>query len=119
MQDLAWLLFHYAGLEPTKPNSLMDFTLQDITVNMLFSHDLLPQIFCSVLFFIIGKIVFKSNKIGLAGALLVLGHFVLDFFSGMAHHFFGEESHLIGLGLYKTNVYLAIAIEAVFSAAVL
>jgi len=45
---------------------------------------------------------------------LVLGHFVLDFFSGHPHHVFGAETQAVGLGNYATNVYQAIGIEVVF-----
>jgi hypothetical protein len=65
--------------------------------------------------FLIGKVLFKSNKIGLVSTVLVIIHFILDFFSGHMHHIFGAETMEAGLGLYASNPYLAIAIEAVFS----
>lgn len=49
----------------------------------------------------------------------MLGHFVLDFFSGHPHHIFGVDTHGVGLGLYASNVVLAIGIEAVTCAAIL
>ena len=119
LQDLIWFTLHYAGLEPTAPNDALDASLTTLTVDMLYSHDLLPQIFWLALIFIIGKVLFKSTTIGLVGSALVAGHFVLDIFSGHAHHIFGAESADIALGLYATNVYLAIAIEVVFSIGVL
>ena len=114
LQDLMWFVFHYLGLEVTGPSDVFNTTLSNMTVDMLYSHDLLPQIIWLVLIFLIGKFLFKSTKIGLIGAALVLGHFILDFFSGHAHHIFGAETPDVALGLYATNVYLAIAIEAVF-----
>lgn len=119
LQDLMWFTFHYLGLEPTGPTDVLDTTLNNISVDMLFSHDLLPQVFWVMAIFLIGKVLFKSNKIGLAGAALVVGHFILDIFSGHPHHIFGEETQDIALGLYASNAYLAIAIEAVFIVAVL
>ena len=77
------------------------------------------QIFWILVVFLIGKLIFKSSKIGFIGVILILGHFILDFFSGHTHHIFGEESHVVGLGLYATNVYLAIGIEAIFSSLML
>ena len=115
LQDLLWFAFHYLGLETTEPNDAFDATLKDMTVNMLFSHDLLPQFIWVGVTFLVGRFLFRDNKIALAGAALVIGHFILDFFSGHPHHVFGEESAHAGLGLYKTNVYLAIAIEAMFT----
>jgi len=115
-QDLVWLSLHYLGVETTKPINVEDVTLQGLDVNMLFSHDLLPQLFWVLVIFIVGYLLFKNIKIAIAGGLLVLGHFVLDLLSGYPHHVFDEETHSIGLGLYHSNVYLAIAIEAVVSA---
>jgi len=114
LQDLLWFALHYVGLEPTGPTDVLDTTLNKLSVDMLFSHDLLPQVFWVLVIFLIGKVQFKSNKIGLVGAALVAGHFILDLFSGHPHHIFGEETHNIAFGLYASNVFLAIAIEAVF-----
>ncbi len=114
LQDFLWFIFHYFGLEKTGPEDVLNATLSNMSVNMLFSHDLVPQAFWLILIFIIGKMLSKSTKVALLGTLLVVGHFVLDFFSGHPHHFFGEHSQTIGLGLYATNVFLAIGIEAIF-----
>ncbi len=114
LQDLLWFVFHYFGLEKTEPADVFNATLSNMSVNMLFSHDLVPQVFWLIFIFIIGKILSKSTKVALLGTFLVIGHFILDFFSGHPHHFFGEESQMIGLGLYATNVFLAIGIESVF-----
>ncbi len=114
LQDLLWFTLHYLGLERTEPSDVFDTTLSNMTVDMLYSHDLLPQIFWLIVIFILGKVLFKSTQIGLVGSALVAGHFVLDFFSGHPHHFFGADTADVALGLYASNVYLAIAIEAVF-----
>jgi hypothetical protein len=119
LQDLLWFVFHYLGLEPTGPEDVLNTSLSNMSVDMLYSHDLLPQVFWWILIFIIGRLIFKSTKIGLVGSVLVIIHFILDFFSGHAHHVFGAETQDVALGLYATNVYLAIAIEAVFIVAVL
>lgn len=114
LQDLLWFTLHYLGLEPTGPTDVLDTTLNNLSVDMLFSHDLLPQVFWVMVIFLIGKVQFRSNKIGLVGAALVVGHFILDLFSGHPHHIFGEETQDIAFGLYASNAFLAIAIEAVF-----
>jgi len=119
LQDLLWFTLHYLGLERTGPNDVFDTTLSNMTVDMLYSHDLVPQIFWLIIIFILGKVLFKSTKIGLVGSALVVGHFVLDFFSGHPHHIFGADTADVALGLYASNVYLAIAIEAVFCVAIL
>lgn len=119
LQDLLWLSFHYLGLEPTVPVDLLDVTLMNITVDMVYSHDLLPQLVWMALTFLVGRLLFKQNSIAIAGALLVLGHYLLDLLSGYPHHVFGADTHEVGLGLYYSNVYLAIAIEAIFTGLVL
>ena len=81
---------------------------------MLYSHDVIPVLFWLVVVFLVGKFAFKETKVGLIAAALVLGHFILDFFSGHPHHIFGLDTASAGLGLYATNVYLAIGIEALF-----
>jgi hypothetical protein len=115
LQDLLWLSFHYLGLEPTVPADVLNVTLMSITVDMVYSHDLLPQLVWMALTFIVGRLLFKQNSIAIAGALLVLGHYLLDLISGYPHHVFGGDTHEVGLGLYYSNVYLAIFIEAVFT----
>lgn len=119
LQDILWAVLHYAGLEVTTPTDVFDTTLQTMTVNMLYSHDLLPQIFWMGLAFVLGWLLFKSSVVGLVGAVLVFGHFVLDLISGHPHYVFGTDSVNISLGLYATNAYLAIGIEAVFTAIVM
>ena len=119
LQDLLWFTFHYLGLEPTGPSDVFNATLSNMTVDMLYSHDLIPQLIWIFIIFLIGKVFFKSTKIGLAGAALVIGHFILDFFSGHPHHIFGDTTQQVGLGLYASNVFLAIGIEAIFSIAIL
>lgn len=116
LQDLLWLSFHYLGLEPTVPADLFNVTLKGIAVDMVYSHDLLPQLAWMALTFLVGRVLFKQNGIAIAGALLVLGHYLLDLVSGYPHHVFGADTHEVGLGLYYSNVYLAILIEVVFIA---
>ena len=119
LQDLLWFVLHYLGLEQTGPEDVFNTTLSNMTVDMLYSHDLIPLIAWLVIIFLIGYFLFKSSKVGLIGSALVLGHFLLDFFSGHPHHVFGEQTQDIGLGLYASNIYLAIGIEAVTCIAVL
>ena len=119
LQDLLWFTFHYLGLEQTGPSDVFNASLNSFAVDMLYSHDLLPQILWVIIIFLIGKFLFKNTKIGLTGAALVVVHFVLDLFSGHPHHVFGAETQEIGLGLYASNPFLAIAIEAVFIIATL
>ena len=114
-QDFLWFLFHYLGIEPTNPSDAFDATLSNMVVDMVYSHDLLPLLIWLIVAFTLGKIFFKSTQIGLVSMALVSMHFVLDFFSGHMHHVFGAETMELGFGLYASNPYLAIIIEALFS----
>ena len=118
-QDVLWFLLHYLGLEPTTPTDVFDATISNMAVTMVYSHHVVPQLIWAIVVFILGKLLFKSTTIGLVALTLFIGHFVLDFFSGHAHYVFGEDTHQVGLGLYATNAYLAILIEAIFIAATL
>lgn len=113
-QDLLWFIFHYLGLEPTQPADVFDATISNMSVAMTYSHDLLPLVIWAIVIFLIGKVLFKSTTIGLVALALFASHAVLDFFSGHGHNVFGTDTQEIGLGLYATNAYLAILIEAVF-----
>jgi hypothetical protein len=115
LQDLLWFLFHYLGLETTKPSDAFNATLSNMAVNMLYSHDLVPLLFWLAIVFLIGKLIFKSTQIGIVSMVLISIHFVLDFFSGHMHHVFGADTAEAGLGLYAGSPYLAILIEAIFS----
>ena len=108
-------MFHYLGLEPTNPSDAFDASLINMSVDMVYSHDLLPLFVWLIIGFTLGKLLFKSTQIGLVSMVLVLIHFVLDFFSGHIHHVFGAETMELGFGLYASNPYLAVAIEALFS----
>ncbi|NRS88396.1 magnesium-transporting ATPase (P-type) [Flavobacterium sp. 7E] len=119
LQDLLWFTFHYLGLETTTPSDAFDATLSNMAVDMLYSHDLVPLLFWLAIVFIIGKLVFKSTQIGIVSMFLIGIHFVLDFFSGHMHHLFGAGTTEAGLGLYAASPYIAILIEALFSAVAL
>jgi hypothetical protein len=108
-------VFHYLGLEPTNPSDAFDASLINMSVDMVYSHDLLPLLVWLIIGFTLGKLLFKSTQIGLVSMVLVLIHFVLDFFSGHIHHVFGAETMELVFGLYASNPYLAVAIEALFS----
>ena len=119
LQDLLWFTFHYLGLETTTPSDAFDATLSNMAVDMLYSHDLVPLLFWLAIVFIIGKLIFKSTQIGIVSMFLIGIHFVLDFFSGHMHHVFGAGTTEAGLGLYAASPYIAILIEAIFSAVAL
>ncbi len=115
LQDFLWFVFHYLGLEPTNPSDAFDASLSNMVVDMVYSHDFLPLFIWLFIAFALGKLLFKSTQIGLVSMALVSIHFILDFFSGHMHHVFGADTMELGFGLYASNPYLAIVVEALFS----
>lgn len=115
LPDLLWLSFHYLGLEPTQPGDLFDVTLQTLSVDMVFSHDLVPIMGWAVLFGVLGAVVFKDRRVGLASVVLIGLHALTDYLGGYPHHVLGPETATVGTGLYLTAPFVAIALEAVYS----
>lgn len=116
LPDLLWHVFALVGLEPTGPVNVLDMTLQNLDVDMMFSHDLLPTLGWMALLYGFGTLAFKSHKIGLIAALLLLGHNLADYAAGYPHHVFGPETPAVGFAAYKSVPLLAVAYEAVFTA---
>ncbi len=114
LPDLLWLLFHTLGLEPTAPTDLLNVTLQSLSVDMMFSHDLLPVVGWGVLFGILGTFLFRDRRVGLATVALIGLHAVFDYLGGYPHHIFGPDTPVIGTGMYLTLPFVGIALEAVY-----
>ncbi|MDG1430660.1 MAG: hypothetical protein P8Q23_03755, partial [Paracoccaceae bacterium] len=55
-QDICWFIFHYLGLEPTGPIDVFDATVANMTVSMMYSHHLLPQVIWAAVVFLLGRI---------------------------------------------------------------
>ena len=53
LQDLLWFSFHYVGLEKTSPQDALDTTIPNMYADMLYSHDLIPQVIWLALVFFI------------------------------------------------------------------
>jgi hypothetical protein len=119
LPDLLWLVFHYLGLEPTEPDNPMLVSLDTFAVDMTYSHDLLPMLLWIAVAGVAGRLLFGDWRVGGTGALLVFVHEAVDLLAGFPHHVFGPESLAVGTGLYHSSPYLAVAIEALFSAAML
>jgi hypothetical protein len=115
LPDLLWLLFHTLGLEPTQPTDLFDVTLQNLSVDMMFSHDLIPILGWGVLFGILGAVLFRDRRVGLVTVALVGLHALTDYYlGGYPHHVLGPDTPVVGIGLYLTLPFVGIAMEAVY-----
>lgn len=119
LPDLLWLVFHYLGLEPTQPDNLMAVSLDTMQVDMTYSHDLLPMVGWIALTVLAGRAMFGAWRPGWLGGALVVVHALTDYVGGYPHNVFGPETHEIGTGMYRTAPYLAVALEAGFTLAVM
>ncbi len=119
LPDALWHIFHFLGLEPTLPENPMLASLDNMQAEMTYSHDLLPSLIWIALAVLAGRGFFGSWRPGwMAGALVVV-HMLCDAISGHTHYVFGPDSAAIGLGLYATAPYAALAIEGVFTLGVM
>ena len=106
-------------VEPTSPSNPMLISLDNMQAEMTYSHDLLPTVAWVVVAILAGRGLFGGWRPGITAGVLVLVHLVCDAISGHEHHLFGPESPSIGLGLYASAPYVALGIEAVFTAGVM
>ena len=118
LPDLLWHLFHFTGLEVTSPANPMQASLDTMRVQMTYSHDLLPTVGWVLIAALLGRGLYGAWRPGVAAGALVVVHAICDALSGHPHHIFGPDSAEIGLGLYQSAPYLALLIEAIFTAAV-
>lgn len=119
LPDLLWLPFHYLGLEVTHPHNIMATSLDNLQVDMTYSHDLLPLLGWIALVIGVGRALFGSWRPGLIGGLLLVVHAATDYLGGFPHNLFGPETASVGTGLYHSSPYLAVVLEGVFIVAML
>lgn len=115
LPDLLWLVFHFLGLEHTEPTNLLDVSLSKLTVQMIYSHDVLPTIAWAGICYLLGLLIFKNQRVALLSATLIFLHALTDYIAGYPHNIFGVDSMEIGSGLYYSHPYLAVLFEFVFS----
>ena len=119
LPDLLWVSFHFIGIEETHPSSILKVSLDNLIVQMIYSHDLLPMFVWVVVAYLIGFLLFKHKGVGLAGSILVAVHAFVDYIGGYPHNIFGTNTHSVGTGLYYTYPYLAVMLEALFTLVIL
>ena len=116
LPDLLWLVFHYLGLEPTRPADVLDVSLDRLDVDMVYSHDLIPILGWVVVVAAVGMLLFQDRRVAAAGAVLLIVHALTDYLAGYPHAVMGPDTPSVGTGLYHSATYTAIAFEGVYSA---
>ena len=113
--EFLWLALALAGVEPTKPASLLDATFPNIDVHMTYSHNLVPGVIQGVIVFALVYAIWRDRPLALwCGALTVI-HVLCDLLVGFKHELLGPDSPQVSLDTYGHVPVLAIGIELVFA----
>jgi membrane-bound metal-dependent hydrolase YbcI (DUF457 family) len=113
--EFLWLALALAGVEPTRPASLLDATFPNIDVHMTYSHNLIPALLQGV---IVGGVVFaiwRDRPLALWCGGLTIVHVLCDLLVGFKHELLGPNSPQVSLDTYGHAPVLAIGIELVFA----
>ncbi|MFA8344044.1 MAG: hypothetical protein ACEPO8_13810 [Rhodothermaceae bacterium] len=101
----------------------VDLIIQNLTIfdlkslQMTYSHDIIPTLIMSILAGIITYLIYKKKDLALWCFGLVIFHEVCDLFSGFSHNLFGTHTHSFGFDLYRENTLLAGLIELTLAVA--
>ena len=114
---LDWLLviFVIAGIEEMKP-AADSLAFTKMTVNMTYSHDLLPVLGWCVAMALAAFAITRNARIALVAGALVALHEIFDFLAGFSHYVMGPDSMKLGFGLYHSAPLTALAISAPLTA---
>lgn len=115
LAEFLWLVLALAGVEPTKPDSILDATFNNLDVHMTYSHNVVPNLVLGVVVLAVVQTIWKNLKLSLGCAFLTCLHVWSDFVVGFQHELVGPDSMKIGLNSYGRFPYFAILIEWVFA----
>jgi len=115
--EFLWLLLALANVEPPSPPSLLDATFENLHVNMIYSHNLVPGVVQGVVVAALVYLWFRNRTLALWCGFLTLFHVLCDLVVGFEHQLLGPESPRVSLNTYGSMPYVAVAIELVFSVA--
>jgi len=113
--EFLWLVLAVVGVEPTLPASILDATFQNISVDMRFSHNLVPALIQAVITGAIVMLFLRSAPAALWCASLVVVAVICDYLVGFSHQIMWYASPEIGLNSYKHFPYAAIGMELAFA----
>jgi len=113
--EFLWLALALAGVEPTKPASLLDATFPNIDVAMTYSHNLIPGLIQGVIVFALVQLIWRDRPLALWCGALTVVHVLCDILVGFQHQLLGPDSPQVSLDTYARAPVLAIGIELVFA----
>lgn len=115
LSEFLWLALALIGVEATEPASLFDATFQGLQVEMVYSHNLVPNVILSVLLGLVVYAVWKDRVLALWSAALCHLHVWSDYLVGFQHQLLGADSMPLGLNSYEKFPALAILLELAFA----
>lgn len=115
--EFLWLLLALVGVEAPAPASLFDATLQNLHVEMTYSHNLLPGLLQALATAAIVYAVSRRAQLTLWCGALVFWHVLCDAVVGYEHQLWGPSSPTTSLNTYASTPHVAIAIELAFAVA--
>lgn len=110
--DIAMFTFVALGIETMTATGADGPSLANATVEMTFSHDLIPQIGWTLLAGMIAFAATRRRVFALIAMALSLGHWLGDLVSGYGHFVFGPESLPLGTDWYHLNLPAALIFES-------
>ena len=113
--EFLWLALALAGVEPTKPASLLDATFPNIDVHMTYSHNLIPGFIQGLIVFAVVQLIWRDRPLALWCGALTVVHVLCDLLVGFKHELLGPHSPQVSLDTYGHAPVLAIAIELIFA----
>jgi hypothetical protein len=113
--EFLWLALALAGVEAPTPPSMLDATFQNLKVDMIFSHNLVPGLIQAAVTGLAVLAVYRRRDLALWGAFLVIFHVLCDYVVGFEHQVLGKDSPVVSLDSYARFPHLAIFIELAFS----
>lgn len=119
LAEFLWLALALVGVEPTRPDSILDATFNNLDVHMTYSHNAVPNLLLGAVVFVVVQLIWKNAKLALACTFLTCLHVWSDFIVGFPHELLGPDSMKIGLNSYGRFPYAAILIEWAFALACL
>jgi membrane-bound metal-dependent hydrolase YbcI (DUF457 family) len=115
--EFLWLLLALAKVEAPSPSSLLDASLQNLHVDMIYSHNLVPGVVQGAVVAILVYLWFRNRTLALWCGFLTLFHVLCDLVVGFSHQLLGRNSPRVSLNSYGSMPLVAIAIELAFSIA--
>lgn len=113
--EFLWLALALAGIEPTRPASLLDATFPTIDVHMTYSHNLIPALLQGVIVCGVVFAIWRDRPLALCCGGLTIVHVLCDLLVGFKHELLGPDSPQVSLDTYGHAPVLAIGIELVFA----